>query len=144
MGSSYLRYIYIQYIYIYVFFIQCRALKIKCETGFHNAYWSLGIFVKDSTVVLRRTTLPAALLLCGWNSQNNGAITVVASSSSSSSSKTSHICMRIRTCNICINIASNICMSITFNIYKINTTWSSTQGAFPLGDREIICSFCVY
>ena len=44
--------------------------------------------------------------------------------------------MRIRTSNICINILSDMCMSITSNILKINTTFPSPQGACPLGERK--------
>ena len=45
------------------------------------------------------------------SSKNNCAITVVASSNS----RTSNICRVIKTFNICINIPSNVCMSITSN-----------------------------
>ena len=47
----------------------------------HASYLCLRTVVKNSTTVLGTTTLPAALLLCGWNFQNDSAITVVASSS---------------------------------------------------------------
>ena len=90
------------------------------------------------------TTVPAALLPCGNNSQNNGAITIGASSSSSSSSsKTSNMCMRVRTSNICINITSVICMSITSNIQNKYNIFLPA-GGLPPGRAQTSCMCFVY
>ena len=97
-------YIYI-YVAIYIFIYTHHYVRTYRCTYIHLSYLCLSTVVKDSTIVLGTTTMPAAFLLCGWSFHNNCAIIVVGSSS-----KTSNICMRITAFNISTNVSSNICM----------------------------------